>query len=241
MRLFLMIAATLLSLSESVAQTEGKWLRAFPVTDYMVALNDSTSVVQLEMPEGFVVPDKQLGIVYGVYHDDPAQAVQKGYGRCYLVKGVYHYFAISNNRSGLPVQAGDLLYMFLDSTGIYYGRIPQLAGHFIRFQNVYEDPFYDRYLVFKDWTIDHELVVLDSMKADIRFTGQWMKDNNDEQDARVTGGIYKGRTIFDVMIHCTGADLLRFLDYVISSPRNYAGTAWKLTETFATWVSRGPL
>ena len=68
-----------------------------------------------------------------------------------------------------------------------------------------------------------------------------MKDNNDTQDAVVSGGIYNGRSIFEVMAGCTKADLLRFLDFVIANPRNYAGGTWKLTETFATWVSKNPL
>ena len=241
MRPFLVMFIILFSVNLSIAQTEGKWLRAFPVTDYMVDLDDSTLLVQLEMPEGFVIPDKQLGVLYGVYNGEAGETVQKGYGRCHLVKGVYHYFTIRNNRSGLPVNPRDLLYMFLDSTDIFYGRIPKLAGHFIRFQNVYETPFYDRYLVFNNWTVDHEQVQLDSMVADIRFTGQWMKENNDTQDAVVADGIYKGKSIFEVMSGCTEADLLRFLDFVIANPRLYAGGNWKLTETFATWVSKNPL
>ena len=216
-------------------------MRAFPITDYIVELDDSTRVVQLEMPEGFRIPDKQLAIAYGTYRNSAGDAVSKGYGRCHLVKGVYHYFSIRNNHSGMPLQGGDLLYMYLDSTNIHFGRIPKLAAHFIRFQNIYEVPFYDRYLIFNKWQQADEEELLDSMLADIRFTGKWLKENNPEQDQPVTGGRYEGKTILDVMVSCRKEDVLSFLDFVLEFPRHYAEGTWKVTETFATWVSRNPL
>ena len=235
------LATTICVLGFSIftsAQNEGKWLRAFPITDYIVELNDSVKVVQLEMPENFRIPDKQLAIAYGVYETSAADAVQKGYGRCHLVKSVYHYFSIGHNESGIPLKAGDLLYMFLDSTNIYYGRIPRLASHFIRLKDVYDNPFYDRYLVFNKWTPDDEQLAIDSMLADIRFTGNWMKENNSTQDIKVESGRYANRTVFEVMINCREQDLIDFLEYVLANPRNYAGGNWKATETFATWVTR---
>ncbi len=240
MRVHLLFLAILIT-SSVQSQMEGKWLRAFPITDYIVELDDSTRVVQLEMPEGFRIPDKQLAVAYGVYKNSSADVVGKGYGRCHLIKGVYHYFSIGKNHSGVPLQEGDLLYMHLDTTKIHYGRIPQLSSHFIRFQNIYEVPFYDRYLVFNQWSLAKEEEILDSMLVDIRFTGQWLKDNNGSQDQSITGGRYEGKSIFEVMIGCSREDLLHFLDFVLEFPRNYAGGSWKLTETFATWVSRNPL
>ena len=241
MRYFISILALIMFSTALYSQTEGKWLRAFPITDYIVELDDSTRVVQLEMPEGFRIPDKQLAIAYGTYRNSPADAVNKGYGRCQLVKGLYHYFSIGLNKSKVPLQGGDLLYMHLDSTNIHFGRIPKLASHFIRFQNIYENPFYDRYLVFNKWNLADEENLLDSMLTDIHFTGQWLKENNPDQNQSVSSGRYEGKTIFDVMIGCRREDLLSFLDFVIEYPRNYAGGTWKLTETFATWVSRKPL
>ena len=241
MRFFILSLAMITFSNLLYSQTEGKWLRAFPITDYIVELDDSTRVVQLEMPEGFGIPDKQLAIAYGVYRSSSADAVSKGYGRCHLVKGVYHYFSIGHNNSKIPLQAGDLLYMHLDTTNIHFGRIPKLASHFIRFQNIYDNPFYDRYLVFTTWSRADEENLQDSMLADIHFTGQWLKENNPDQNQKVTGGRYEGKTIFDVMTGCRSEDLLSFLDFVIEYPRNYAGGTWKLTETFATWVSRNPL
>lgn len=128
-----------------------KWLRAFPITDYIVELNDSTKVVQVQMPDGWSIKDKQLGLMYGVYNGSKEDAVQKGYGKCHLIKGDYYYFTIGHNESGLPLKKGDLLYTFIDKGIIYQGRIPRIASHFIRLQDVYEDPLFDRYNVFNYW------------------------------------------------------------------------------------------
>jgi hypothetical protein len=164
---------------QSQAQTDtATWLRAFPITDYMVALNDSTKVVQLEMPDGLVIKEKQLGMLYGVYNGSRDKAVQKGYGRCHLIKGNYYYFAIGHNTSGLSLEKGDLVYTMMDKTPIYYGRIPKIAAHFIRLQNVYETPLFDRYTIFSNWTEKDEKNIVDSMVADIRFTGKYFSENN---------------------------------------------------------------
>lgn len=216
-----------------------RWLRAFPITDYMVELNDSVKVVQLEMPDGMRIPEKQLGLVWGVYKQSKADAVQKGYGRCHLVKGDYYYFAIGKNTSGLPLQKGDLLYTFMDKTPVYYGNIPQLAGHFIRLHNVYDEPFYDRYQVFRAWTEQGEKELVDSMVADIRFTGNHFLENDPSVDKPIKSGDYQGKTTLQVMAACRPADLEDFFGYVLVKPRNYAGREWKISEIFATWLSEG--
>ena len=240
MRTFLLFLLLAGGLIQGRAQTEGKWLRAFPITGYMVDLDDSTKVVQLEMPEGFVIPDRELAVAYGVYRDSSSEITTKGYGRCHLIKGVYHYFSIRHNRSPEPLQAGDLLYMFLDSTPIHFGRVPQLAAHFIRLQNVYEDPFYDRYLVFNKWTQEDEEAMMDSLVADIRFTGDYMTENNSVQDVPISEGRFAGQSVFRVMSGCRKDDLLDFLDFMLENPRKYAGNTWKITEVFATWAPKNP-
>jgi len=216
-----------------------KWLRAFPVTDYMVDINDSIKLVQVQMPDGYSVPEKQMGIIYGVYENSKESAVQKGYGKCNLIKGDYYYFSIGNNTSGLPLKKGDLLYTFINKTAIYYGRIPKLALHFIRFQDVYEEPLFDRYSIFSYWTEMDEKKVLDSMVADIRFTGKYFIENDPSMDKPITKGDYKGKKTLYVMAGCTTTDVKTFLDYVIARPRLYAGKDWKVSEVFATWLSEG--
>ena len=124
-------------------------LRGFPITDYIIDLTDSSKLVQLEMPDG----NREL-------------TVQKGYGKCQLIKGNYYYFAIGNNESKYQIKEGDLLYTFMAKTNIYDGILPKLASHFIRLQDVYEEPFYDRYLIFLKWTKTDEEKILDSIISD---------------------------------------------------------------------------
>jgi hypothetical protein len=222
------------------AQTDtSKWLRAFPITDYMVDINDTTKVVQVEMPDGLSLKEKQPGMLYGVFNKLKEEAVEKGYGRCNLIKGNYYYFTISNNKSGKAIQKGDLIYTFIEKTKIYYGQVPQLASHFIRLLDVYENPLYDRYTVFDKWTEGDDKAVIDSAVADIKFTGNYFKENNPNSDVIIKEGKYKGGSTFDMMMNCAPGLLASFFDYIIARPRNYAGHEWKVSETFATWVSEG--
>lgn len=236
----LILAGVLLFSSVGFSQTDTtRWLRAFPVTDYIKDLNDSVKLVQLEMPEGIILKDKQLGLIKGVYNNSKSDTVQKGYGRCNLIKGNYYYFTIGNNLSNEKIKAGDLLYTFIEKTAIYYGQIPKLAVHFIQLQNVYETPLYDRYLIFNDWTKQKENALIDSMVADIKFTGTYFLQNNSSIDKAVTEGQFKGQNTLQVMTKCRSQNVIDFIDYVIARPRLYAGRQWKISEVFATWVSEG--
>lgn len=216
-----------------------KWLRAFPITDYMVDLNDSVKLVQVELPEDLQFREKQLGLVKGVYGDKHSDTVQKGYGRCQLIKGSFYYFAISNNKSGVPLKAGDLLYTFVEKTSAYAGLVPNLASHFIRLKDVYDQHFYDRYAVFRHWTEAEEKLLLDSMSKDIRFTGGYFLENDASMNKEISAGMFKGQFILQVMKDCKPATVKDFFEYIIARPKLYAGREWKLSEIFATWLSAG--
>lgn len=216
-----------------------EWLRAFPITAYIVDLNDSTKLVQLEMPEGHIIKYGQIGLVRGVYKNSHSDTVQKGYGRCYLMKGAWYYFAISNNNSGSSLKEGDLLYTFMKRTSAYYGRILKLASHFIQLQDVYENRFFDRYTVFLSWRKEDETALIDSMAKDVRFTGNYFLENDTSMNRAIEKGVYKGQRVLTVMAACKPADIMDFIDYVIARPNLYAGRQWKLAEVFATWAAEG--
>ncbi|MEO5946018.1 MAG: hypothetical protein ABIP79_04325 [Chitinophagaceae bacterium] len=223
-----------------LAQTDtSKVLRAFPITSYIIDLTDSSKLVQLEMPEVTKLAEKQIGLLYGVYDGDRKATVQKGYGKCHLIKGNYYYFAIGNNNSGLQIKKGDLLYTYLKKTNIYDGFFPKLASHFIRLQDVYDEPFYDRYLIFLKWTKADEEKILDSIIKDIIFTGNYFIENNPGIDKAITTGKYAGKKTLSVMTACNTSDLSDFFNYIIARPRLYAGKEWKVSEIFATWLSEG--
>ena len=229
----------LLAVACSAQADTSKWLRAFPVTDYMVELNDSVKLVQVQLPAGVTLKEKQLGLVRGVYQQSHADTVQKGYGRCQLIKADYYYFSIGHNTSGRAIREGDLLYTFVDKTDIYFGQVAKLAAHGIVLQNAYEDPFYDINQVFSHFTKPGETALIDSMVKDIKFTGNYFLQNDPSMDKLITTGTFKGRKVLTVMADCQPGQLKDFMNYVIARPRLYAGRKWKLAEVFATWAAEG--
>lgn len=156
-------------------------------------LNDSTRLVQLQMQDGLSLKDKQFGVMYGVYNGSKDEAVQKGYGRCNLIKGDYYYFSIGNNTSGLAFKKGDLIYILMDKTDIYFGQIPKLASHFIRLQNVYEEPLFDRYAIFNNWSEEDEKRIIDSMVADIKLPENILLRITHQLTSQLTAVITKAR------------------------------------------------
>jgi len=216
-----------------------KWVRAFPVTDYMVELSDSVKLVQVHLPNGPVLKEKQMGLLRGVYNTAHSDTSMIGSGRCNLIKGDYYYFTIDNKTSRRIPKENDLLYTVVDRPVVYNGRIIKIASHFISLQSVYEEPLYDRYTVFQKWSGTDERACIDSMTTDIQLTGDYFLKNNPSMNVKIPGGKYNGQMVLNVMIKCNSEDVKDFLDYIIARPRLYAGKEWKISETFATWLSSG--
>ncbi len=216
-----------------------KWVRAFPITDYMVDIGDSVKIVQIKLYAGTKIAEKQVGLLKGLYRDMHADTVTIGAGRCNLIKGEYYYFTINYKQSGKLPRAGDLLLTLVDKTPIYYGNIAQLASQFIGLKNVYEKSWYDRNTIFLAWNKSNEETSLDSMVADIHFSGNYFLSNNPSMNAKIEKGKYKDKMVLNTMIACGKGDITDFLEYMIARPRLYAGNEWKLCEIFATWLVSG--
>jgi hypothetical protein len=235
MRRYFLLPLLFFAIAVSAQTDSTKWLRAFPITDYMVDLSDTVKVVQLEMPEGVEIKENQLGLMYGKYSGDKANVVQKGFGRCHLIKGSFYYFAIHHD-TATTIKAGDLLYTFMDKPAVYDGFFTRLAAHFIRLQDVNGNNFYDRYTIFNGWSESEEENTIDSIQKDIRYTGKYFLEQKPGMDQPITTGFYQGGKILSVMAECTTDDIKKFLQYVLDHPRLYAGNEWKVTEIFATWL-----
>jgi len=216
-------------------------LFAYPITAYKVKLNDSITVVQINLPD--VLPlsinDKQLGILKHRFENGALDTSLIGWGRCNLIKGNYYYFSIHKSRDEEP-QEGDLLYTNSKTLPYYKSLLFDINRHAINLTTVYEIQFYHSADVF---VLDQqkEKMLLDSMVADIRFTGNAMKKQMPDNNQPVTGGMFSGKKLFDAMEITTRKELEEFLKYMIARPGNYAGNTWKLSEVFATWiVSKSP-
>ena len=246
----LILLFSLLATLHLSAQDTTQTVRAFPITDYMVDLNDSIKLVQLQLPDGLSIPEKKLGLLKGMYRDKQADTTTIGWGRCHLnfvgvntnkKTGNYYYFAINYRKSGIQPRAGDLLYVMTDKPLVYRGLIVKLAAHYIGLKNVYNKPQYNRYSVFSYWKQDIEDRLLDSLVADIHFTGEYFLKNEPSMNVPIKSGTREGKMVFNTMITCTRKDLIDFLEYMIARPAVYAGHEWKASEVFATWLSEaGP-
>ncbi len=239
MKRSLLIFLILIGSFSGFTQQNTKWARAFPITDYILDLNDSTRLVQLYLPAGPKLNEKQVGVLRGVYTNEHADTSIIGTGRCHLIKGDYYYFSVNYKSSGRLPAVSNLLYTLTDHPPVYTGRIVKIASHFIALQTVEEVPFFDRLDIFETWTADMEKNCITSMIKDIHFTGQYFLDNDPSMNVKIESGRYKDQMVLNLMTRITETDVMDFLDYMIVRPRLYAGKEWKVSELFATWASSG--
>ena len=214
---------------------------AFRITDYLVKLNDSVTIVQVNLPDAWPVSiqDKQMGILKHRFENGALDTALIGWGRCNLIKGNYYYFTITKYGKQEPKQ-GNLLYTKCKTPSYYTSPLFDINRHAINLTDVYENQFYHSADIF---LLDRqkEKKILDSMIADIKFTGTAMKKQIPENNVLVSGGMFDGKKVFDVMETINRKELEEFLKYLVARPQNYAGNNWKLSEIFATWiVSKAP-
>ena len=210
---------------------------AYRITDYTVKLNDSVTIVQVNLPDAWPVSikDKQLGILKHRYENGSLDTTVVGWGRCQLIKGDYYYFTIHKYGLQDPKQ-GDLLYTKCKTLPYYKSDLFEIRRHGIDLTDVYDNQFFHATEIFT-LNAKKEKAILDSMVADIKFTGTAMKKQMPEQNFPITGGLFKDKKLFDAMELTTITELQEFLKYVVARPQNYAGNTWKLSEVYATWVN----
>lgn len=223
-----------------VAQgNKNKIVRAFPLTDYMVDLNDSIKIVQVHFEQSGVILEKQMGVVASVFDIEGKRPDIIGSGRCNMIKGNYYYFTINFKESGvMPIQ-GDLLYTSVSIRQAFTDRLAKIAGHYITLNDVYDAAFYNKDGIFDTWTAAHEKAALDSMQMDIAYTADYFLKNDPSLNVKIKSGANKGKPVLDVMKAVTNKELSTFLDYMIAHPGIYAGKDWKISEIFATWLTEG--
>ena len=211
-------------------------LFAYRITDYRVKLNDSVTIVQINLPNALPlsISEKQIGILRHRYQNGTLDTNLIGWGRCDLIKGNYYYFAIHKYGNEEPEQ-GDLLYTKSKTPSFYKSLLFDINRHAVSLIAVDERPFYhvaDLFVLNQQ----REKLILDSMVADIKITGSEMKKQMPEQNLKINGGLFNGKKLFDAMEIITRKELEEFFKYIIARPERYAGNTWKLSEIFATWM-----
>jgi len=240
MRYIFAILIVLVCSSTQAQKHKDTVLWAFPITDYTVKLNDSTTAVQVLLPEQLhFVLNKQFGLLRGIYRDNSEDTGRKGWGRCHLIKGQYNYFAIHVAKGKKP-RKDDVLYSFIPApAGGYQSPLFYCASHNITFTNVSDSAFYqpNNYLVKRTQQQDDAL--LDKMVDDIQFTGKYFLENDSSMNKSVETGMFKGQRVLNQMMAATKEDLVQFLQYAAARNVVYGGNKWKVSETYATWVVSG--
>jgi hypothetical protein len=240
MRKIIVVVFILFTVGIVAAQNDStKLLVGFPITNYMVALNDSTKLVQI-VPGGiWDIKDKQLGLVRAIYRDGRIDTTMKGVGKCQLIKQDYYYFAINIKQNGSTLKAGDLLYTFIPMRDKYVGKLTKIATHYISLQRVTEGYFFNRGDVFLNYDPKKEEALLDSMVADIHFTGKYFMDNDQSMNKKITSGRFDDKMVLETLMTIGRKDVSDFIDYMIARFYLYAGNSWKISELFATWLVAG--
>ncbi len=237
---FLILVCAGIFFSAHAQNNAGKVLWAFPITDYMVPLNDSVKVVQIVLPPQIhFTQDKQLGMLRGISHGADVDTGSKGWAKCHLIKNQFNYFAVHLDTGKTP-RAGDLIYTFIPAiAGNNEVPIFHCASHNIIFVSVQDSAFYKPSIFFEKRMKVENLLLAGKMVDDIRFTGNYFLEHDSSMNKLIEDGPYKGDRILQVMIKASVADLNKFLGYVAARPRRYAGNRWKISETFATWLLNG--
>ena len=241
MRRYFLTIIFILFISVSFAQTDSaEAMFAFRITDYMMKLNDSTTIVQVALPDASPVVIKKEQVAVLTHRFENATTYDTsliGWGRCQLIKTNYYYFTIHKYHSDEPRQ-GDLLYTKCKVPVKYAGLLFNIGRHAISLTKVDQGQFYYAIDVFS-MAKEKEDEILDSMVADIQFTGKAMLKQMPEQNRDIKGGIYDGKKLFAAMQEIKKNELEEFLKYIFARPNKYAGNVWKISEVFATWMING--
>jgi hypothetical protein len=211
---------------------------AFPISDYIIKNGDSIVIVQVQVPDGapFDIKEKQVGLLKHRYENGKTlDTASIGWGRCHLIKGDYRYFGIHVN-AGQKVSPGDLMYLKLSLPLAYKGYMFALSRHHIHLQMVDDSYAYRREDVYGFTNAGDENKLLDTLVADIRYTGKVMKEQMPDNNQDIKSGIFKGQKLFDAMQAAKREHLITFLRYMEARPQKYAGLSWKVSEIFATWM-----
>ncbi len=221
----------------AMAQTKNeKEVFTFTITDYIVDASDSIKIVQVQLPVASITIDMgQMGLLKHNYTNSKDDTVKIAWGKCRLIKKDYYYFGLHlYNKINTPIK-NDLLYTQINYPAKYKGRIYDLVRNAVYFEHVNGGFFYN-FAEPLSLNEQKENSLIDSLVADIKFTGKEMLQQNDGQDQIVKGGIFNEKKLFAAMQTVTGSHVKSFIDYVIAFPQKYAGNTWKISETFATWM-----
>jgi hypothetical protein len=234
-KIFLTVTLSILILFAIAQKTEDKDVFALTITENLQNPNDSITIIQIQMPDGFRIDEKQLGLVRRNFTNNKEDTANIGYGKCQLIKGDYYYFGIKLYDKKIKPQAKDLIYTRFDYATKFKGLIYGLTKNAIYLSNAYDSALYNFSSAL--WIDEkNEQDLIKKFVSDIQFTAKAMLQQMPALNNQIKGGIFNGKKLFDAMQICTDKDVIKFLKYVNARPKKYAGNTWKISEVFATWM-----
>jgi hypothetical protein len=237
-KIFFAIALTSLTLFVIAQKNDSEDVFAFKITDYMQNTNDSVTIVQIQLPDGFTFKEKQLGLIKRNFTNNKTDTAMIGYGRCQLIKGDYYYFGIKLTNTKVKPMPNDLFYTKFNYGTNYKGLVYNLTRNAVYFSSIYDSVFYKfSSALWLDEKSEEEII--NAFVSDIKFTAKAMEEQMPDQNKRIEGGIFNGIKLFTGMKTCTADEVKKFIEYVIAKPAKYAGNTWRISETFATWMDSG--
>lgn len=232
---FIVVCFLCIAINTHAQRTE---IMAFPITDYIIE-TDSVTVVQVKLPEGLQIKEKNFCLIKSVYSPGNDSVFTVGEGKCRLIKKEYYYFGFLKKDLKRKPAAGDLLYSDVMATAVNKGLLFYALKYSVTLNDVYEKLIADLNTVLKMHGAADEKAVVDLLVADVKFTGTEMAKQNNGQDRTIDKGKFKGKKLFAGMQTITNADITDFLKYMGARPEKYAGNAWKFSELMATWMDAG--
>ena len=212
---------------------------AFRINENIVKQDDHLLMVQIELISGGVgIVNGQEGILMPSNNSGVLDTSEMGKGKCIFITGAVYTFEIRLKEGKRLPKKGDLIYTEGFYPTNYKGQIYKLLLKDIYLEHLGGGGFYTfAFSVFGDRY--QEASVIDSLVADIKYTGKEMLKLNPGQDRTIQIGTYKYKKLFTAMQEATAKEVVEFLDYVIFRPLRYAGNNWKISELFATWMDGG--
>ncbi len=214
-------------------------IMSFPITDYIIDAGDSVMVVQIKLPQGLSVKEKNYCLIKSLFNNEGDSVITVGNGRCQLIKGEYYYFGLHKKNLVRNPVVGELLYVDVIAPDVYEGVLFDAIKHSIVLNSVYDTPLVNLQTLLQIKNTEDEKPFIAKLAADVKLTGAEMIKLGTVANTTITKGKFSGQKILNAMQTVTTEDVKDFLRYIYAHPEKYAGHTWKISETMATWMVGG--
>lgn len=224
-----------------IAFSQDRVVIALPVTTAADETADGW-YLGLATTSGVGIQEGQTFIIKGRYQSNENEdTVQRAVG---IVKKIFDSEVsalIPPGKLFAPVNGGELAYFMIPKDPSRKDAFYKLARYHIHFTSVTDSLIFSPFDHLLHFEYNTEQTIVQSLLADIHYTGKAMLEQSDGQQQTIAGGDFDGKPLFETMQNVTKEDLYNFLKYVWARPSKYAGNTWKISEVFATWmVSQTP-